>query len=104
MKDARDRGPSVGLEPVPGLYKYRWYLGPRSYGPWVPARIDWVTPIDPETGEVLDRAIRLRCLIAGEEVEALDVWPLWPASEEEYRRLLDTMPDDPRQPIKKVAS
>lgn len=77
---------------MPGLYRYRF----GRQCPWVPARIDRVQPCDPETGEPMDRALRLRCLIAGEEVDPLAVWPLWPVSPEEYERLLAEMPDDPR--------
>lgn len=94
MKDRNNRGPSVGLVPMPGLYKTRLGKG----CPWVPARIDVTPSHDPETGEILDRPPMLRCLVAGEYVDPLEVWPMWPVERTEYLRLMDEMPDDPRAP------
>lgn len=82
------------MHPEPGLYKTRLVRG----GLWVPAHVFWETPRDPETGEVMDRPLRLACLVAGEERDPWDVWPLHPVGEDEYRRLLAEMPDDPRAP------
>ena len=93
-RDCRDRGPSVGLEPVPGLYKTRLVRN----GPVVPARIWWGNAVDDE-GQPVDRAMRLRCLVAGEERVPLDVWPMHPISREEYDRLVAAMPDEPARPV-----
>ena len=89
-----DRGPGVGLVPVPGIYKRRLVKD----GPWVPAKVWFGPPRDPDTGELLDRAHRLQCLVAGEPVDPWQVWPLHPVDQAEYDRLLEAMPDDPRRP------
>ncbi len=56
--------------PEPGYFKVRLY----RRGPWVPARIRWSTPIDPLTGEVLDRSTRLEAFILDREVKVEQVW------------------------------
>ena len=90
-----DRGPGVGLEPVPGYYATRLV----RQGPEIPAFIWFGPPIDPETGLLLDRAHRLQCRLAGEDIDPLTCWPMRPVSREEYQRLVDALQDNPRQPI-----
>lgn len=92
-----DRGPSVGIEPLPGVYKTR--LGGRG-SPWVPAVVWWGAPLDPETLEPLDRAHGWQCLIAGEVHHVYERWPLHPIGREEYERLKAAMGDDVRKPVK----
>lgn len=57
--------------PTPGLYRTRLVKG----GPWVAARIWHGPPLDPVTGEPLDRAPRLQCEIAGAEADPIEAWP-----------------------------
>lgn len=91
-----DRGPTVGLEPVPGYYRTRLVRG----GQEVPAFVWFGPPLDPETGRPLDRAHRLQCRVAGEDVDPYEVWPMRPVSREEYRQLVDAMRDgDPREAV-----
>lgn len=82
--------------PQPGHYRTRLARG----APFVPARLWWELPIDPDTGALLDRSPKLRCMVAGEERDPIEVWPyLHEVDEREYARLLVAMPDDPRAPI-----
>ena len=89
------RGPAVGLHPVPGYYRTK--LGGRG-SPWVPARIFYGAPLDPNTSEPLDRPHRIVCLVAGEEHDPLERWPMHPIDRAEYEQLLAALPDDPLVP------
>jgi hypothetical protein len=55
----------------------------------VPALI-WLSPArDPETGQAMDRAPALRCMVDGEEADPWSTWTrLHPIEEAEYRRLV----------------
>lgn len=76
--------------PAPGLFKVRLGKG----APWSPARII-------SRASQPDRSPRLLCFVAGEEVDDINrIWPsLHPVGEAEYRRLVDSMGADPRQPV-----
>lgn len=84
--------------PQPGFYKTKLVKG----GPWVPVRIWWEYPVDPHTGETLDRSPTLRCEKNG---EAADPWATWmwcadkPITEEEYQIMRGFPTDNPRAPI-----
>ena len=86
------RGPSVGLEPSPGYYRTRLVKD----GPVVPVKLWFGPPSCPDTGTPLDRAHRLRAMVAGEECDPHEIWPLHPIDEATYAALLAAMPDDPR--------
>lgn len=58
-------------KPVAGWYKVRLVRG----GPWVGVRVWFGPPLDPETGEELDRSPRWQAVQDGAFV---DVWRLWP--------------------------
>ncbi len=70
-REAESRfGPrTIGL-PRPGYFKIRT----KSRGPWTPARIEYGIPMDPLTGEVLDRSPILTAFIDGREVDVEQVW------------------------------
>lgn len=77
--------------PVAGFYRTKLVKG----GPWVPVRIWYGPPLDPETGEELDRSPRWQALVNGEEVDGPNevewVW-VWCSNkgitEAEYRYML----------------
>lgn len=88
-------------EPVVGFYRVRMVRN----GPWVPVRIWRGPPIDPDTGEELDRSWRYFAERDGKLVEVDRVWP-WcgrhPISEQEFQFLRQRSeharhfrPDDP---------
>ena len=54
----------------PGYFKLRAY----RRGPWIPARIRESIPMDPDTGEVLDRSPRLVATIGKTETALESVW------------------------------
>ena len=85
---------TVGLYPEPGLYRFRFGRA----CPWVPARVDLSIARDPESMEPMDRAPRLRALVAGEEEDVWAIWPLHPIDRATYESLLSSMPDNPRMP------
>lgn len=70
--------------PQPGYFRTRL----RSKGPWAPAII-WLDPArDPDTGQAMDRAPTLRCIVNGEERSPYEAWTnLHPIDEAAYRRL-----------------
>lgn len=71
-----DRGPDrPANHPRPGYFKRR--LRSRSKQ-WVPARIYNRMPLDPESGEILDRSWPLTAEIDGAEAEWRDVWEGFP--------------------------
>lgn len=75
-------------QPQPGYYKTKLVRG----GPWVPARIWWEPPLDPVTGELLDRPPMLLAERAGKPVDPYELWPHVAGreiSEAEYRYLVD---------------
>ena len=81
-------------KPEPGYYRTRL----RSRGPWVPAII-WEEPArDPATGQLMDRAPHLRCMVNGAEREVDDVWTrLHPIEAAVYEQLCadrDGLDDD----------
>lgn len=59
-------------QPKPGFFKVRL----RRAGPWVPAQIREDPPLDPWTGEILDRSTHLQAFIEERPVEIEQVW-LW---------------------------
>ncbi len=59
-----------GSVPKEGYYKMRFERG----GPWIPARIYRAMPLDPETGEILDRSWLLTGEINGRESDFRHVW------------------------------
>lgn len=70
-------------QPEEGFYRTRLVKN----GVWVPVKITYGPPRDPDTGETLDRSWRWTALRAGEEVDVFDVWPGCsgaPITEEEY--------------------
>jgi hypothetical protein len=69
-------------EPSPGFYRMKRVKG----GVWVPVLIYRPCPLDPYTGEPLQRWYHLRALVDGqEEVRPLTVWTrLHPISCAEY--------------------
>jgi hypothetical protein len=58
-------------QPIAGFYRRRLVKG----GPWVPVLIAYGAPLDPVTGEELDRSPRWQAWSGGREI---DVWNLWP--------------------------
>jgi hypothetical protein len=72
--------------PVAGYYRARL----RSGGVWVGVHLYFGPPLDPVTGEELDRSHRWMARANGEPIAFLDVWPMCAASpipEREYQRL-----------------
>lgn len=72
--------------PQPGFYKTRLVRG----GPWVAGRIYEIPPLDPDTGELLDRPVMLAGEIGGAEVQIDEAWLKLmgnPIGEAEYRYL-----------------
>lgn len=73
--------------PVPGWYRRRLIKG----GPWVGCVIFYACPMDPESGEPMDRSRYLLCQVNGEWRDPLETWT-WcagsPISEAEYRFLM----------------
>jgi hypothetical protein len=106
-----DRGPSVNPDiPTAGCYRVRLTRG----GPFVAVRF-WIgAPIDPDTGEEMDRAPRWQCRLNGCELVPVDrFWPGCardPIDLSEHDRLcdlnrtLDTSNPyyDPRRPIDRL--
>ncbi len=82
--------------PVPGLYRARR----SARHPWRPVAIFTPCPMDPHTGEPLDRPRILSALIGGKVV---DPWRIWtyaagkPITAEEYSYLM-TLSQMPGQP------
>lgn len=58
--------------PRPGFFKVRLV----RRGPWVPAQITEDPPLDPWTGEIMDRSTHLQAYIEGRPVDLERVW-LW---------------------------
>lgn len=70
--------------PEPGTYRTRLW----SKGPWVPAIIFERPSRDPVTGQKMDRAPTLMCVVGGQEVDVYQYWTrLHPISEQDYMRL-----------------
>ena len=73
--------------PRPGYFKMR----SRRAGPWLPAQIVAPPPLDPETGEVLDRSVPLDAYEASINGRPADVWNVWiyghPINKDEYEWL-----------------
>lgn len=89
MTNKRSMTPVHPDEPQAGFYRGRLVKG----GPWVPIRIWFGAPLDPLTGEELDRSHRWQAERNGEFVEVDAVWPFCAAdaiNEAEYRYLLAT--------------
>lgn len=86
-------GPGMVLNrPVPGFYKRRLC----SKGPWVPALIYESPARDPETGQAMDRAPALLCIVDGREACPYEQWTnLHPVQREEYERLCRERADVP---------
>ena len=80
-------GRFVGFDPnipIAGHYRFRM----RSGGALCGVRIWFGPPLDPVTGEELDRSLRWQALVNDEPVDLDRVWPKCAAdliSEEEYR-------------------
>ena len=75
-------------EPQAGFYKTKMVRG----GPWVPVRLWYGEPLDPETGERLDRSPRWQCLVGQDWRDPFATWPRCcdrPISADEYRFLID---------------
>ena len=88
----RDRGPAIGQEPVPGLYRTRLVRG----GPWLPAKSGTARRSTRRPSEPLDRPHRLQAIIAGELHDPHEHWPMQEISREEYERLVAALGDDVR--------
>lgn len=58
-------------EPIAGFYRAKLVRG----GPWVAVRIWHGPPLDPDTGEELDRSWRWQAERNGEPCEVWRVWP-----------------------------
>lgn len=96
-------------QPEAGYYRTRQVRG----GPWCAVRIWHGPPVDPHTGEELDRAPRWQATIDGREADAMYLWPYCGGNridEAEYNYLMATSayakqhaPDhpaaDPMKPI-----
>lgn len=88
--------------PTPGYYTYRKLLkrlpnGRWRKGPIEPCRIWFGPPLDPETGEELDRSHQWNCMISGVEHDINEIWPYVAADKieaQEYTRLLEEMLDE----------
>lgn len=84
--------PQIAInEPVAGYYKRKLV----SKGPWVPVRLFYGPPVDPETGDELDRSWRWQACIGDEikagDAEIADVWVAScrsPITEAEWRFLV----------------
>ena len=63
-------GPRYSLHPRPGYFRVRAY----RKGPWVPCEIRRAIPMDPATGEILERSAPLEAFRGGWEAEVMDVW------------------------------
>lgn len=75
--------------PRPGFFKVRL----RSRGPWTPAKIEYAIPMDPLTGEILDRSPMLTAFIDGREVDVPEVWEFGrEIDREEYEWLRAILP------------
>jgi len=71
-------------KPVEGFYRTKL----RGRAVYCGVRIWYGAPLDPVTGEELDRSWRWQALANGEPVELDDVWPVCaanPISEQDYR-------------------
>lgn len=87
MSSRRDLNPVHPSLPEEGFYRGRMVKN----GPWVPIRIWYQFPLDPVTGEELDRSGEWKALRLGQEIHPLDVWPFCSSeriSESEYEFLL----------------
>jgi len=76
-------------QPKPGYYRMRL----RSGGAFVGVRIWFGAPLDPVTGEEMDRSHRFQALINGTYAEMDRVWPKCagdPITEAEYQHLCAT--------------
>lgn len=74
--------------PRAGFYRTKLIRG----GPWVPVRIWFGPPHDPDTGELMDRSLRWQAERDGKPVDIDRVWPFCgaqPISEQEYRFMRD---------------
>ncbi len=73
--------------PRPGYFKVRT----RRAGPWVPAQIIAPPPLDPETGEILDRSVPIDAYVAFIEGRPATVESVWiygrPIKKDEYEWL-----------------
>lgn len=82
-------------EPHVGLYKVRRW--PRLQY-WLPARIDLVSPTDPDTGELIAPEYYV-AEIDGTRRNAIKVWTwLHPITEDEHQWLTATRPLQPTKP------
>jgi len=77
--------------PQAGFYKRRFVRG----GPWVPVRLWFGAPIDPVTGEELERGHRWQAEVRGnlvtDETEIIETWISCagnPITEDEYNAML----------------
>ena len=71
-------------QPIAGYYRFRM----RSGGAFCGVRIWHGQPLDPETGEELDRSLRWNALLNDEYVDLERVWPRCadePISADEYK-------------------
>jgi hypothetical protein len=88
-------GPLYVDRPQAGFYKTKLVKG----GPWVGVRIWWDYPIDPVTGETMDRSPVLKAETAGKPSDPYEIWT-WcagrPITETEYR---DMRPVEPEQAV-----
>lgn len=83
-------GYGVSLEPAAGFYRYR--LGRDTIVGGV--RLWKGPPLDPITGELLDRHWRWQALFNGEPIDFERVWPACagdPITEQEYNRFVARM-------------
>lgn len=67
-------------EAIDGYYLFREMIGRKENGRGIfteyrPCRIWYGPPLDPETGEELDRSWRWQATLAGEEVALERIWP-----------------------------
>jgi hypothetical protein len=74
-------------EPQDGLYKKK------IRGVWVPGIIWSEQPRHPDTGEVLDRAVKQLCVVDGQHMDPRDAWPMHELELDEYLRLCDERED-----------
>lgn len=103
---------SVGFDPdtpIEGFYRMRLKMG----GAFVGVRIWYGAPLDPETGEEMDRSWRWQALVNDEHVPLERAWPKCaadPITADDYRHYCSVQqwarqhaPDsafaDPRRPI-----
>lgn len=94
---------TAGMEPVTteirtGFYEIsfkEWQNNKVVRERWLPIKIWYGPPHDPDTGEEMDRSWRWQCLLDGKEADWYDIWPPTAAvSETKYEMMLAGNPGE----------